>query len=207
MTHSNLTPAKPLIATAAVMARVAATVTLLLSIVLSQTVFAKDDTHCGWGEASSTLQALPVGYVQSTDFALRNQRAGVGGGTLHCQFRVFADGATYTFHSGDFIVGGIVYLFDYKNWGFTLAGAIADTDAYEDRVWFGPVGGPLTEQSLDRTGYKQMHRPDWGLTLYQQRAFITQLAPGEYISRWEATYYGAPWASATVHIVVLPNNQ
>ena len=190
-----------------VLARTPLAMALCLLLALSRVAFAKDEPHCGWGEAQSTLQALPVGYVQTTDFAQRDRHAGVGGGTLHCQFRVFDDGATYTFHQGDFVVGGIVYLFDYRNWGFTLAEAIADTEAFEDRVWFGPAGGTLQEQQLDHTGYKQMHRPDWGLTLYQQRAFITRLAPGEYTSHWESTYYGLPWGSATVHILVLPDTR
>ena len=165
----------------------------------------QNNNHCGWGEVEATFQALPVGYVHTTDFGAENRRAGLGGGTEHCQFRVFDDGQTYTFNAGDLVVGGLVQLFDYRNWGFTRAEAIDDLEAVEDRVWFGPSGGELVEQELERTAYKQMHRPDWGLTLYQQRAFVTQLAPGEYDSYWEENYYGAPWASAMVHIVVLPS--
>ncbi|MCB1692012.1 MAG: hypothetical protein KDI19_04555 [Pseudomonadales bacterium] len=187
-------------------ARLQQAVLLFILIMSGQAAVAKNGTHCGQGEAQSTLQALPVGYVHATDFASRDRHAGVGGGTLHCQFRVFADGATYVFHQGDVVVGGIVYLFDYRNWGLTHAEAIADTEAFEDTVWFGPTGGAMTVQPLERTAYKQMHRPDWGLTLYQQRAFIMRFTtPGEYTSHWESTYYGEPSGSATVHIVVLPS--
>ena len=186
--------------------RVRRVLLLALLMSLSAATWAKshNNGHCGWGEAQATFQALPVGYVDVTDFGTRERLAGLGGGFEHCQFRLFTDGQTYTFKAGDVVVGGVVQLFDYPNWGFSLAEAIADTEAVDDRAWFGPAGGPLVQQPLQRTAYKQFHRPDWGLTLYQHRAFITQVAPGEYTSYWEETYYGAPVGSATVHIVVLP---
>ncbi len=160
------------------------------------------DQRCGWGEVEAVLQAGPVGYINATDFLTRPRRAGVGGGVERCQFRVFDDGQTYVFKAGDFVFGGVTWLFDYPNWGFTLAEAIDDLEATEDRIWFGPSGGELVEQDLEQSAYKQFHRPDWGLTLYQNRGFIAQLEPGEYTCHWESTYYGAPLASATLYIVV-----
>ncbi|MGD2130995.1 MAG: hypothetical protein PVG42_14395 [Lysobacterales bacterium] len=178
---------------------------LILVLLFSAQVAWGAEGQCGWGEVESTFQALPVGYFHVTDFGTEHRLAGLGGGYENCQFRVFADGQTYTFNAGDFVVGGVVYMFDYPNWGFTRAEAIDDTEAIEDHIWFGPTGGELVEQNVERTGYKQFVRPDWGLTLYQSRGFVAQLTPGEYTSYWEATYYGVPANSATVYITVLPN--
>ena len=171
----------------------------------TQTAWGQDG-HCGWGEVQATFQALPVGYVQVTQFGTQESLAGLGGGTNNCQFRLYTDGATYTFNEGDLVVGGTIWQFDYPNAGFTRAEAIEELEAIDDRVWFGPTGETPVEQVLERTAYKHYHRPDWGLTLYQQRAFVAQLAPGEYDSYWESTYYGVPELSALVHIIVLPKS-
>jgi len=116
-----------------------------------------------------------------------------------CQYRLFWDGRTVTFCEDDVILGGIVWLWDYKAAGISRADAIADIELTTDRVW---LDGE--EQVLQQTAFKDVNSAVSGLNVYQHRAFITQFPPGDHVSVWVSTYPGLPDETATVTIRVLP---
>jgi hypothetical protein len=189
------------------------TVLLIIAIlfVLAPSVSARSTPkdkihHCGPGEVNSVLQALPVGFTLVNDFNNSIKKAGLGGGVGHCQFRVFFDGATFTYCERDLILGGLVWLDPYKAQGISRDEAIASISAIQDIIEFGPVGGSLVDQDLEYTSFKDVNHPVLGLTVYQQRAFTAQLDPGEYESVWTATFDDGTQTSATVRIVVLPHD-
>jgi hypothetical protein len=161
---------------------------------------------CGIGDAQAMFQVLviPVAIMRPRGI----DQSKLVDSLSRCQYRLFSNGATYTFSEYDVFLGGIVWLGDYKARGITRQDAIAEIEATDDRVWMaelGPAGeiGELVEQPLMRTSYKTIPHPVFGMTVYQQRAFITQLPPGEYVSVWESTFQGAI-ETATVHLNITP---
>jgi hypothetical protein len=117
--------------------------------------------------------------------------------------------ATFTFTDEDVFLGGIVQLYDYENAGLSREEAIADLESIQDRVWLaevlsGGVTGAWVEQPLMRTAYKNIESAVLGLTVLQQRAFITSLPPGEYLSYWESSYQGVPDLTALVRLIIAP---
>jgi hypothetical protein len=134
-------------------------------------------------------------------------KAGLGGGATHCRYPVFANGATYTFQSDDLIVGGVANFVPLELFDVTVAEAVELLRASEDRVFLGPAGTPtdeLVEQELTETAFKHMIDPVYGHIVYQQKAFITQLEPGDYTSRYEWSWSlfapGAGVETVTIHI-------
>lgn len=126
-----------------------------------------------------------------------------------CQYRLFRNGATFTFSEEDTFLGGVLWLYDYDNLGLTREEAIADLESIQDRVWLaevqpGGATGPWVEQPLMRTAYKNIESAVFGLTVLQHRAFITRLPPGEYWSYWESRSPGAPDVTATVRLSITP---
>lgn len=61
--------------------------------------------QCGMGEVESTLQVLPVGFFNVNDRNSSVKMAGIGGGVAHCEYQLFFDGQTVTFHAADLILG------------------------------------------------------------------------------------------------------
>jgi hypothetical protein len=126
-----------------------------------------------------------------------------------CQYRVFLDDRTFTFHEDDFITGGVVTLLEYKALGITRQEAIAELELALDRVWLakkradGTFEDPV-EQPLMRTAYKDVDSAVLGQSVFQHRAFIKQLAPGEYESRYVSTHPDFPPFTATVRLIILP---
>ena len=121
----------------------------------------------------------------------------------------YRDGEEFTFNEDDVFVGGILWFYDFKAAGVTRPAAIADIEMNVDRVWLAevlPGGelGPLVEQPLMRTAYKDIQHLFFGQVVYQHRAFITQLPPGDYVSIWVNNYPGLPDATATVQLHILP---
>lgn len=53
-------------------------------------------------------------------------------------------------------------------------------------------------------GLQERRQCDFGLTVYQQRGFITQLAAGDHASQWVSTYPGFSDETATVYLHILP---
>lgn len=134
-----------------------------------------------------------------------------------CQYRLFQDGRTFTFKSGEVFLGGANVNWDYETLdalGATREEAIANLEANETRVWLVPIltGGGLgtpVEQHLIRTPYKDGTIVNLGRVLQQHRAFWTTLPPGEYLSvfssRSEAFFtFPAEDFLATVHLVIIP---
>ena len=107
------------------------------------------------------------------------------------------------------IVGGVAYLYEYQQLGLTRQEAIAELETFSDQVWLSevlPDGsiGERDEQPLVQTAYKNVMSANLGLTVYQHRAFITQLPAGEYLSEWESTSSGSLIESAVVRLIITP---
>ena len=84
-------------------------------------------------------------------------------------------------------------LFDgYKINGVSRKQAIAELDALDWSVLWGPAAGLQADRSLIRTGYKGFHDPDFGTGVYRQDAFITQEEPGTYLSKTTLSSSGSP---------------
>ena len=116
-----------------------------------------------------------------------------------CQYRLFFDGETFTFCEDDVILGGVNDFFEYKAAGLSREAAIALLELDGDRVWLDDV-----EQPLLRTAYKDGLHPFFGHGVYQHRAFITQLTPGDHVSYYERTISGDLVFTATVNLHILP---
>lgn len=160
--------------------------------------------RCGKGEVQSAFQALPVGL-----WTVGESRAGLGGAATHCRLNIFDDGATYTFRSSDLIIGGVVNFIPLEFLGVTYREAVDILLTAEDRVYMGPAGTPvdqLVEQELKASAFKSAMHPDFGHIVYQHKAFITQLEPGDYISYyvWEWPILSPGTETETVHVEVLP---
>ena len=153
--------------------------------------------RCTMGDAEAVFQALPVtaGVMKPRG----QDHPGLLEASFECQYRVWFDGESYTFCEDDVIVGGIVYFWEYKALGIARDAAIADMELLTSRVWLDGV-----EQDLRRTTYKNANFAGLGLSVYQHRAFITQLAAGDYVSVWVETYPGLPDNTAMVNIHVQP---
>ncbi len=162
------------------------------------------ERHCGMGEVQAALQALPVGFYTVSNGLSDIKMGGLGAGVANCQYRLFFDGQTFTFSTSNRILGGVVYMLDYQDQGMTRSEAIQAILAIQDRVFLGPEGGPLVEQELTTTTFKDMVHPALGHIVYQHRAIITQLPPGEYESLWMFSHPVIPDFSATVHLDIEP---
>ena len=176
---------------------------LIIALIATLPASADDDYHCGMGEAESALQAYTVG----TSILNQNSSikiAGLGGGITNC--RVFVASAlfglpnTYTFQSSEYFLIGINWLSSYKNSEISRQEAIASMSLIEDRVFLGPVGGPLEEVELTYSAFKNVYR-NGSVAVYQTRYYLAHLEPGEYEVFWETQPLGL---SATSFINVLP---
>ena len=154
---------------------------------------------CTVGDANAVLEALAV--TAGVMFPRGQDHAGLLEASVRCQYRLWHDGETFTACEDDFIVGGIVYFWPYKADGVSRAFAIADTELFADRAW---LNGQ--EQVLNRTAYKNVETP-LGTAVWQHRAFVTQLPPGDYASVWVSSYPGFPDDTATVNVHILPREQ
>jgi hypothetical protein len=125
--------------------------------------------------------------------------AGTPLGPPPCQYRLFWDGDTMTFCEDDVILGGVVAFWAYKASGISRADAIADLDLITDRVWLDGVAQVLTV-----TAYKDANHPLFGRLVYNHRAFITQLPPGDHVSVYVQSYPGEPDFVSTIYLHVLP---
>lgn len=154
--------------------------------------------RCTLGDARALLEVLPIPaqLMQPLD----QDHPGVLEALTQCQYRVFAPpGASATFCEDDVILGGVARLREYQALGISRAEAIAELALFRDRVWLND-----REQTLEETAFKDMLSVLRGHVVYQHRAFIAQLPPGEYVSLWRSTFAGAPARSATVTVRILP---
>lgn len=179
----------------------AVAIAFTLSLPLLSGPVASEETQyhpCTTGDAQALLQALPI----ATNILRRGQdRPGLVEGLQECQYRLFWDGDTVEFCESDAFLGGVTYIADYKNLGMTQEEAIAALEAYDDRVF---IDGQ--EQQLLRTTYKQFVSIVFGLSIYQHRALILQLPPGDYVSVWQNSHPEEGVIHATVHIHILPDS-
>jgi hypothetical protein len=153
--------------------------------------------RCNEGDAQAMLQAEPV----AAEMLRRGQdHPGLLDTLAACQYRVYLDGRTFTFCEDDVILGGLVWFWPYVTAGISREDAIADIELIQDRVW---IDGE--EQTLERTAFKDLHTLLFGQIVYQQRAFITQLPPGDHESFYLSTDPRFPDFTATVHLHVLPH--
>lgn len=162
--------------------------------------------QCGSGEVQSTLQALPVGFVNVNNMNSSVKIAGLGGGVDRCQYRLYFDGQIATFHASDFILGGVSWTDPYVQSGHSREEAIDEIQKIEDRVFLlrQDSSEPPIEQQLMHTAFKDMLHPSLGHIVYQSRGYITQLEPGIYESLWISTVDGVEVDRATVTLEILP---
>lgn len=181
---------------------------VILSIIIALTAAfpasaGDEDYHCGMGEAVSALQAFTVGS-SVLNVNSSNKMAGLGGGIANCRVHVASAllglPTTYTFQSSEYFLIGINWLNGYKNNEVSRLEAIAGISSIEDRVFLGPVGGPLVEVELMHSAFKNVYRND-SIAVYQTRHYLAHLEPGEYEVYWETQPFGL---SATTFINVLP---
>jgi hypothetical protein len=163
----------------------------------ASSVAAAEEPQCTSGNAQAVFQALPV--TAAVMLPRGQDHPGLLEAAIHCQYRVQRDGESVTFCEDDVIVGGIVWFWPYEADGISRAFAIADIQLIEDRVWLNGV-----EQVLQGTAFKNFVSAAFGVAVFQHRAFITQLPPGDHTSAWVSTYPGFPDETATRHIHVLP---
>jgi hypothetical protein len=154
---------------------------------------------CTVGDARAVLEAIAL--VPGVMLPRGQNHPGLLEASVRCQYRLWHNGETFTACEDDVIVGGIVYFWPYKADGVSRPFAVADTELFNDRAW---LNGQ--EQVLHRTAYKNVETP-LGTAVWQQRAFITQLPPGDYASVWVSTYDGVLNDTATVNVHILPREQ
>ena len=162
---------------------------------------------CGMGDARAMFEVLPVPVLVMRPRGIDGPR--LLDSLSRCQYRLFRDGETFTFSEDDVIVGGVSYLYDYAQLGVTRQAAIAEIESTTDRVCLAetmPDGtiGECVEQLLMHSAYKNVMSVTFGLTVFQHRAFITQLPAGEYLSDWVSTTPGFPDVSAVVRLIITP---
>ena len=157
------------------------------------------------------MLALSAGSVASADTSSRPCTIGdananfeaplphLGGVYGPCQYRVFFDGATFTFCEDDVILGGVVNLIEYKNAGWTRDEGIDYLKSLGQRVWLNGI-----EQSLASTAMKDAVHPVFGQVVFQHFAFVTRLSPGHHVSYFEGTTNGVVDLTATIDLEVLP---
>jgi hypothetical protein len=152
--------------------------------------------RCTLGDAHALLEVHPIPAIMVE----RGQdHRGLIDAYLNCQYRLFK-GGSHTFCEDDIIVGGALYLWDYKASGISRTDAIAELQRYTSRVWLDGV-----EQVLHLTAYKDFTSPSIGTTVYQHRAFMIQLPPGDHVSLWVESYLGVPVETVTVDLHILPS--
>jgi hypothetical protein len=161
--------------------------------------------------AESFLQSAPVtDAVMESRGNVRPRRVEAA---HQCTYRVYRggdDGPLVTFSEDDVFLGGVTYWTPYVMFGLTRAEAAAELHLGRDRVWLaeatadGTITGPLVEQTLTYTAVKKVIHREFGPIVYQHRAFITQLPPGDYVSLWVGSFPGLPDETATVVLHILP---
>jgi hypothetical protein len=100
---------------------------------------------CTYGDAMQTFEAPFTGNLIDSE----------------CQYRLYRDGETFIFCEGDYILGGIVFFWEYKLLGIPREEAIADIELNEDRVWIDGVEMPLMHTVFKNGGVRR--RETWSL--------------------------------------------
>ena len=179
---------------------------LIVSLIATVPALADSESHpCGMGEVESTLQALPVGFFNVNQSNTTVKIAGLGGGTANCYVPLFRNEETYTYHSSEFVFGGLAILSRYKDSGLSRQEGIDEISSFEERVFLGPVDGELVEVELTQTAFKGMvDKLNHEQIVYQVRGFITQLEPGEYSVYTRFYYQGELDGISQVTIIVEP---
>ena len=178
---------------------------LAAASVIAASPSARANPVCTKGTAQALSQVLPI--AAKVISVRGNDHARLVEGLGECQYRLFADGATFTFSEDDYFVGGVVWLSDYKESQISRQSAVNDTNLIQDRAWLAKLDangnpGPVVEQVLQRTAFKDVMTQNLGLVVYQQRSFIAKLPPGRYVSYWRSSYPGEEDATATVYLNV-----
>ncbi len=154
--------------------------------------------HCTESDARTLFQAFYVAAFRSE---------GLDGLVDRCSYRLFRDGATYTFSEDDVFLGGVNWTVPLEP-GVTRKEAIAEIELNTDRVWIAPVLpdgtlGELVEQEVHVAAPKNAKHPTLGKVVYRQSAFWTELPAGTYVSVYENEYMGE-LSIAEVTLVITP---
>jgi len=165
---------------------------------------------CSLGDAHSLLQAIEVFNLVMVGRDLQQPRRVLtfGGEVDHpgqCQYRLFEDGATYTFSENDFFLGGAAIAVPYELWEIPPEEVEDQWEEITSRVWLAKLpAGERIEQPLIFTAWRRITSPEWGKVMYSQRGFIGHLSSGEYLSVLEEHWPGYPPDIYEVHLVITP---
>jgi hypothetical protein len=173
-------------------------------VFLASPVQAASPTLCTRGMAQSMLQSFGVTVFVQESRGIRRVD-----GFDECMYRLFADGEHFTFSEDEFFLGRTGYFFPYRAEGVSRAEAIAEIEMIVDRVWIATVApdgtrGELVEQPLIYTAFKNVISEEEGPLVYQQRGFIAQLPPGDYVTILVTSFPGEPDGMATVSLHIEP---
>jgi hypothetical protein len=179
------------------MRRVLLCLAILAAVAVPSAAAPARPQDCTEANATALFQTFPVAFQvvrPRTDAPQIVESIG------RCQYRIFSDGATFTFSENDVILAGIVEFWDYAAQGMSRAEGIALIESVEDRLQIDGV-----EQTLQRTAYKDVIHPVFGRVVYQHRAAMLRLSPGVHTSEWQNVDPIFGTSTATVTLVITPS--
>jgi hypothetical protein len=190
--------------------RVAVGMIVVTSMTFSPAIANAAEPACTKADAHLLLQQLERGAFLF--FARGETDRRIVDVFQRCQYRLWFDGATFTFRENDVFLGGSVFFWsesELEEMGWTRRQAVADLEAIEARVWLAPVLpdgsiGELVEQQLRQTPVKTVPHTVFGKSVATQVAFIARLPAGDYVSVYQESKPGEPVFEATVHLHIVP---
>jgi hypothetical protein len=168
----------------------------------ADTYIGTDHNGCSYGDAKATSQA----FYPFFEHKPREENS-----IPPCQYRIWLDMDHFTFTEDDWFFGGNALAFDYKAEGITRHEAIAILERVGHRLWLARIDskgeriGPLVEQSLKLSGFRDVSEAGGGTVVYQQVGLILQLPPGDYVSVYEESFDGQPFFDADVILHIVPS--
>ncbi|WP_153395741.1 hypothetical protein [Ornithinicoccus halotolerans] len=176
---------------------------------------ASDQPACTYGDARSVLEAGVVGHAKA--FTNVGTDHGIAYSDANCQVQLSLEDAHYTFTDEDVFAFQQTWFGAVRCWFDSRKAAVADFELLEDRAWLAPVLedgtlGAATELELRETPVKYAVFQEFPFDdscdtptqiVYRRAGTIIDLAPGEYVTTWVATFAGDEIAMATVRVTIL----
>ena len=168
----------------------------------ADTFIGTDDNGCSYGDAEASSEA----FYPFFEHKPREENS-----IPPCQYRIWLDNDHFTFTEDDWFFGGNALSFDYEAEGITRDEAIAILERVGHRLWLAKIDsrgkriGPLIEQPLQLSGFRDGSEAGGGAVVYQQVGLILQLPPGDYVSVYEETFDGQRFFDADVILHIVPS--
>lgn len=187
-----------------------AAVALSASGAASGVAAAAPPDDCTRGSAQQVIQA---GIVAANQVRQGRTNTGIVDSRLHCAYRLYDDGATYTFSEDDVFAGATAFTWwEWEADGMTRQQVNDILTGTEYTVLLAEVlpdgsVGEFTEQPLVRPPVKYHVMEGQGMTAYQTAGVILDLEVGTYISRFHAVFPDFPEESFVreVTLVITPD--